>query len=195
MRIVFVKYLFTLCVAIFLGTNFAHAQTDSVKVEKKANKKAIYGNARKTTLMSVFLPGLGQVYNRKYWKVPVIYAGLGGFGYLLATNQKKFAYYRDNLKYENDNDSNTINVTDPKLGSDQLLSEKNRYRKYRDLGIIGCTIVYVLNIIDANVDAHLKTFDVSDDLSMKITPYNHIGITNASNICWQGGLTIQLNFK
>lgn len=195
MKTPFLKYLSLLLLLCILQSGSLSAQNDSANVPKKtANKKAIYGNARKATIMSAVVPGLGQIYNRKYWKAPIIYAGLGAFGYLYVKNQKEYAYYRDNLRNESDDDTTTINTTNPKLSSDDLLSEKNRYRKYRDLGIIGCTIVYVLNIIDANVDAHLKTFDVSDDLSMKITPFNKVGIAN-NNLCWQGGITIQLNFK
>jgi len=178
---------------IFLVSGFtAQSQSDTAKTEKKLNKKAIYGNARKATVMSAIIPGLGQVYNRKWWKAPIIYAGLGGFGYLLYYNQGQYAYYAKNLKYENDDDPSTINETN--YSSDQLLSEKTRYRKYRDMGFIGCAIIYALNIVDANVDAHLKTFDVSDDLSLRIRPYTNVYCTNNS-FGIQNGLSLSLNFK
>jgi hypothetical protein len=163
-----------------------------VKVEKKKNKKAIYGNARKATLMSAILPGLGQVYNRKWWKVPIVYAGLGGFGYLFYYNQSRFTYYSKNLRAEFDDDSSTLNETG--YSGDQLSVLKNDHRKYRDLGVIGFVAIYALNIIDANVDAHLKTFDVSDDLSLKIRPYSNFYCTqNSFGI--QSGLSLSLSFK
>ena len=168
------------------------SQTDTVKVDKKKNKKAIYGEARKATIMSVIVPGLGQAYNRKWWKVPIVYAGLGGFGYLFYTNQQNFSFYAKNLKAENDGDPNTVNET--KYSSDQLLNLKNDYRKYRDLGVIGITIIYVLNIVDANVDAHLKTFDVSDDLSLHIKPYNNVYFIN-NTVGVQTGISLNLKFK
>jgi len=183
------KFIFFITLVLFSVTTFS--QSDTVKVAKK-NKKAIYGEARKATVMSAIVPGLGQAYNRKWWKVPIVYAGLGGFGYLLYTNQQKFAYYGKNLKAENDGDPNTINET--KYGTDQLLSLKNGFRKYRDLGAIGCAIIYVLNIADANVDAHLKTFDVSDDLSIQIRPYSN-GYCFNNSVGLQTGVSVQLKFK
>ncbi len=173
---------------LFLGAS-VFSQADTVKAGKTKSKKAIYREARKATIMSAVIPGLGQAYNRKWWKVPIVYAGLGGFGYLLATNQQKFSFYGKNLKAENDGDPNTINET--KYNSDQLLSLKNDYRKYRDLGVIGCAIIYVLNIVDANVDAHLKTFDVSDDLSLELKPYNNLFYSNNS-YGLQTGITLNL---
>ncbi len=165
---------------------------DTLKVDKKGKNKAIYREARKATIMSAIIPGLGQAYNRKWWKVPIVYAGIGGFGYLFYNNQAQFTYYGNNLRYENDGDPNTINET--KYNSDQLLSLKNDFRKYRDLGVIGCAIIYVLNIVDANVDAHLKTFDVSDDLSLEIKPYNNVYCFNNS-VGMQTGVSLNLKFK
>jgi hypothetical protein len=176
---------------VFLSLN-SFSQEDTVKVDKKKNNKAIYGEARKATIMSAIVPGLGQAYNRKWWKVPIVYAGLGGFGYLFYTNQQNFAFYGKNLKAENDGDPNTINET--KYSSEQLLSLKNDYRKYRDLGVIGCAIIYVFNIIDANVDAHLKTFDVSDDLSLELKPYSDFYSFNNS-FGLQTGVSLNLKIK
>lgn len=186
------KFKFIFFITCFCLTLNAFSQTDTVKTDKTKNKKAIYGNARKASIMSAVIPGLGQAYNRKWWKVPIVYAGLGGFGYLFYTNQQNFSFYAKNLKFENDGDPNTINET--KYSSDQLLSLKNDYRKYRDLGVIGITIIYVLNIVDANVDAHLKTFDVSDDLSLEIKPFNNVYCFNNSTGI-QTGVSLNLKFK
>lgn len=184
------KFIFFIAVVFFSVDAFS--QADTIKVEKKNTKKSIYREARKATIMSAVVPGLGQAYNRKWWKVPIVYAGLGGFGYLFYTNQQNFSYYGKNLKAENDGDANTINETI--YNSDQLLNLKNDYRKYRDLGVIGCTIIYVFNIIDANVDAHLKTFDVSDDLSLELKPYsNFYSFNNSYGL--QTGLSLNLKIK
>lgn len=184
------KFIFFISFVFFSLSSFT--QNDTIKADKTKNKKAIYHEARKATIMSAVIPGLGQAYNRKWWKVPIVYAGLGGFGYLFYTNQQNFSFYAKNLKYENDGDANTINET--KYSSDQLLSLKNEYRKYRDLGVIGITIIYVLNIVDANVDAHLKTFDVSDDLSLQIKPYsNFYSFNNSFGL--QTGLSLNLKIK
>jgi len=182
---------------VFVCASVQAQQNDSLKNEikkdstqsKRAVKKAIYSSARKATIMSACLPGLGQIYSRKYWKAPVIYVALGGLGYWGVTNQIKYKYYSDNLTALHDNDANTINET--LYTSDQLVTQKRYYRKYRDYAIIAGALVYLINIIDANVDAHLKTFDISDDLSLQVNPYSNIDYNNKL----QAGLTLKLKFK
>lgn len=172
-------------------------QNDSLSIEtrkdsiqkKRAVNKAIYSKARKATIMSACLPGLGQIYNHKYWKAPVIYAALGGLGYWGITNQKKYRYYSDNLRYANDDDLNTTNAT--LYNNDQLIAQKRYYRKFRDISIMTGALVYIINIIDANVDAHLRTFDVSDDLSLQLNPYSNLDYNNRL----QAGVSIKLKFK
>ena len=163
-------------------------QQDSLNA-KRAINKAIYGSARKATIMSALLPGLGQAYNKKYWKIPIIYGALGGLVYWGSTNQIKYKFYSNNLRAIYDDDPNTNNTS--VYGSDQLISQKKYYKKYRDMAIMLGALVYVLNVIDANVDAHLKTFDISDDLSLQLKPYSTLDYN--SNL--QTGLTLKLNFK
>ncbi|MBI3517858.1 MAG: hypothetical protein HY062_00690 [Bacteroidetes bacterium] len=185
--------LFFSCIGIVAQAQ----QTDSIQValkqdsikNKRAVNKAIYSSARKATIMSACFPGLGQIYNKKYWKAPVIYAALGGLGYWGITNQKKYKFYSDNLRAANDDDANTVNST--LYTSDQLVTQKKYYQKYRDMSIMLGALVYLVNIIDANVDAHLKTFDVSDDLSLQIDPYSGFGYNNKL----QAGLSLKLKFK
>ena len=82
--------------------------------------------------MSACFPGLGQIYNRKYWKAPVIYAAIGGLGYWGVTNQIKYKYYSDNLRAANDDDPSTVNST--LYSSDQLITQKKYYQKYLNCG-------------------------------------------------------------
>ncbi len=183
------KFLFSLAFCLCFSLN-GSSQADTVKTEKKKNKET-YRYARIATVMSAVLPGAGQVYNKKYWKVPIVYAGLGGFGYLVVVNQTKFNYYSKNLRALNDNDESTINESG--YSGDNLVRLKAQYRKSRDLGLIGCAAIYILNIIDANVDAHLRTFDVSDDLSLQIKPYsNFYSFNNSFGI--QTGIAVNLKF-
>jgi hypothetical protein len=185
-------------ILLFISCSIVHAQQndsiyraykkDSVQA-KRTVKKAIYGNARKATIMSACFPGLGQIYNRKYWKAPVIYVALGGIGYWGITNQVKYKYYSNNLRAANDDDVNTINET--LYSSDQLITQKKYYQKYRDISIMLGALVYLVNIIDANVDAHLRTFDVSDDLSLQLNPYSNLDYNNKL----QAGLSLKLKFK
>jgi len=159
----------------------------------KTNKKKVYSHARKATFMSTLLPGLGQAYNRKYWKIPIIYAGLGGFAYMFGVNNKEYTYYRTNLQAIYDNDPNTNNST---LYQDwQLKSLKDQYKKNRDLSLIGFFAIYALNIIDANVDGHLVTFDVSDDLSLRISPWAEWMPANFGYASSTAGIKLTLKLK
>lgn len=135
-------------------------------------------NPRKATWMSVALPGLGQAYNKKYWKIPIIYGGFAVAGYYLNDNLKQINKYKDAFAAETDDDPNTINDTG--FNTAQLEGFIDQYKNWRDLSYIALGAIYILNIIDASVDAHLFYFDVSEDISMNIQPYvNPIGTSSA----------------
>jgi hypothetical protein len=139
----------------------------------------------KATFYSAILPGLGQAYNEKYWKIPLLYAGIGAMGYALhfnSTNYIKYKNaYRDFLIRDPGNKSYE-QVIPPTLTMEEiegqyadwfrqaLENKREYYRRYRDLSYIGMVGIYVLNMIDATVDAHFYNFDVSDDLSMNLRP-------------------------
>jgi len=165
---------------------------DSLKTEK-AKKKKVYSHARRATFMSVFLPGLGQAYNKKYWKIPIIYAGLGGFTYMYVFNNQEYTYYRENLQAITDDNPSTVNST--YYNQDQLKVLKDQYKKSRDLAIIGFFAIYALNIIDANVDGHLVSFDVSDNLGMQIDPWYNLSPGYSFGRGSSAGFTLKLNFK
>jgi hypothetical protein len=126
--------------------------------------------------MSAALPGLGQAYTRAYWKIPILYAGAGIIGYLLIDNNQKYVLWRDRYiiqrtARENGFEEPLISPTTGLPYTDNFLKlAKDTYRRYRDLNVILAGLLYVLNIADANVTAHLKTFDLSKDLSMTIQP-------------------------
>lgn len=131
--------------------------------------------AKKATLFSIILPGSGQIYNnfhrpetqknRLWWKLPIIYGGLGTSAYFIINNQKSFHHFRDQ-RLALLNGDNTILYSDQ-----QLASIEDQYRKWRDMSVIAALAVYVLNIIDANVEGTLLHFDDSDNLSINISPY------------------------
>ncbi len=142
----------------------------------------------RSTWLAVIVPGLGQIYNRSYWKLPIVYGGLMGCGFAIAWNGEKYdAYkqaYRDILM-----DANNIS-SDPTRSYNAILPEgytiermggvsgytsvlkdrQNTYRRYRDISIVVGILVYALSIVDAYVDAQLFDFDISDDLSINIEP-------------------------
>ncbi len=146
---------------------------------------------KKAAILSAVLPGAGQIYNKKYWKVPLIYAGAAGLVYSLNFNQSRYIKYRTAYKYRIDNDAST---TDDFVGvySDENLNTLQKYyHRYRDLTIIGFAVVYALNIVDASVDAHLFTFDVSDNLSMKVQPSL---INTAGSNRYSTGIGLSIHF-
>lgn len=127
---------------------------------------------KKAAALSAMLPGLGQVYNKKYWKVPVIYGALAGLGYFFWYEQVQFDLFT--AAYHKSLAGNTTAI-DPSLrryDTATLLEWKNYFNRYRDLSIIGISLVYVVNILDATVDAHLWHFEkkISDDLSLRVSP-------------------------
>jgi len=124
---------------------------------------------RKAWILSAVLPGAGQIYNKKYWKAPIVWGGLALSGYYLSNNLKQLNLYRDAYVAETDGDANTVNDTG--FGQTQLLDLIDQYKTWRDWSYIAIGAIYILNIIDANVDAHLFYFDVSDDISMNLAPY------------------------
>ncbi|MES2616961.1 MAG: DUF5683 domain-containing protein [Bacteroidota bacterium] len=124
----------------------------------------------KATIYSAILPGLGQAYNRKYWKIPIIYAGLGISGYLIGVNRKEMIDRQNVLKLLLDNDSTTI-PTGPyaDVEIDQLKADRNLYRTNRDYSIITFAAFYVINIVDAAIDAHFYKFNIDKPLSQRKT--------------------------
>jgi hypothetical protein len=125
----------------------------------------------KAALYAAILPGLGQIYNKKYWKLPVLYGGMATMGYFIDYNNKKYQQYRNaflekrSLPEELWTDPLAINVTE-----DNLQRGIDYYRRNRDLLMILLGGVYFLQIVDAHVDAHLMEFDISEDLSFRIEP-------------------------
>jgi hypothetical protein len=121
------------------------------------------------TYLSI-IPGAGQIYNEKYWKVPIIYAGLGTAAYFIYTYNKTTQYYRDEYLFRLNNNVPFHNPELEDRQTDNILALRNIYRTRMEISIAAFAIVYALNIVDAAVDAHLYYFDVSEDLSMTIKP-------------------------
>jgi len=132
--------------------------------------------------MSALLPGLGQAYNKKYWKLPIIYGGFAGLGYSIDFANKKYKDFKEAYILRVDGDPDKY----PQVSEDGLLQLKEYYRRNRDLSYILTAGLYILNIIDANVDAHFFDYDISKDLSLNITPHIY------NNTAFSGGVTASL---
>ena len=133
-----------------------------------ADTSARYHSPRKATLYSAICPGLGQVYNKKYWKLPIIYGAGGAFAYFTGYYQLKYKKFRD--ANAEGNTGEPVLIDGAYYNYEDLERGMNYYRRYRDLDALGVAAIYLLNVIDAMVDAHFFYYDVSDNLSMKIEP-------------------------
>lgn len=125
----------------------------------------------KATIMSALLPGLGQIYNKRIWKVPIIYAGFGILTYFIISNAQEYNIYKG--AYTEKVDS-IFNGKYPDLVSNStetdLLAGREFYRRNLEISCLLTGVLYILNILDAVVDAHLFTFNINQDLSLKVEP-------------------------
>lgn len=167
------KSFFLFFLLLVFSIQWVHAQeklSDTLTLTTTANHRA-----NRAALMSAILPGAGQVYNKSYWKVPILYGGVAALIYFINFNQTNYKTFKTAYIYRSDRDTNTVDEF-PNYTNDDLLVRRDYYRRNRDLCYIVTGVVYVLNIIDAYVDAHLKDFDVSDDLSLHTKPYLNLDI-------------------
>lgn len=146
-------------------------------------------SSTKAVLLSAILPGAGQAYNKKYWKIPIIYAGLGVLIYSIDFNSKNYRTFKNAYLARTDDDSLTTDDY-PRFTAENLRSLFEYYRRNRDLCYILTGAVYVLNVLDAYVDAELFHFDISDDLSMNSTPF----IMNSPQGNTIGGVSVTFSF-
>lgn len=150
----------------------------------------------RAALYSAIIPGLGQAYNGKYWKIPIVYGAIGTAGY--------FIYYwydfYDELKtayiYRTDEDPLTIDYLYDYIATDEYLLQKvSQAKQYTDLMVVLTAAAYLLNIVDAVVDAHLYDFNVSDDLSLNLQPYFPVSSMRLNSMQPAYGVTLKLYLK
>lgn len=150
-------------------------------LRKAISPKVWVPNPTKATWLALVIPGGGQIYNRKYWKLPIFYGGFAGCAYALTWNGKMYKDYSQAYKDAVNEKWDSSSITDllppgyvDKVSKTQLTEtlrkRKDTYRRYRDMSIFAFIGVYLLSVIDAYVDAELSNFDISPDLSMKVEP-------------------------
>ena len=162
-------------------------QTDSITIElpdslvTEIPKMQWIPNPTKATWMALAFPGGGQIYNKKYWKLPIFYAGFAGCAYALTWNNRMYKDYSSAYKDAVNENWTAKSITDliPQRYMERtshsqvtelLRKRKDTYRRYRDISIFAFIGVYLLSVVDAYVDAELSTFDISPDLSMRVEP-------------------------
>ena len=181
-----------LSIIFFLITGsgyFASGQNlqDTLTVKKKIIQPE--HSPRKALILAATLPGSGQAYNRKYWKIPIAYAGYAGGAYFFYTNQKSYKNAKRDYIFETDKIDSTINLSGK--SAPVLLNEVDYYRRMRDISVLVLLAWHGLTIIDANVDAHFFNWDVNEDLSISMKPRAlWAGIKNPGL-----GLSVVINLK
>ncbi len=164
---------------------------DTIPV-KKPEKHKFQAESLKATMMAVAFPGLGQIYNRKYWKIPLVYAGFGGLIYSAGFNSSKYIEYMK--AYQDFTDAvpetksyldlipddapiydrvlfpDSYNPSRESYWKDRMIQGVDHYKRYRDLSYIGIAGWYLLSVLDANVDASLFNYDISENLDIAVFP-------------------------
>ncbi len=169
-------FLICSCFSISLFSQNNKHISDSLLLKKH--------NPRTATIMSLCLPGLGQVYNRKYWKVPLVYAGFAAFGYFFNINNLKYKDFRSAYQFASGDSANRILNNNSmgyykKYSVDGLKQGKDYYKRNRDLCVLLFGVWYALNIVDASVDANLFNYDINEDISLQLKPVfsNYAGLS------------------
>jgi len=172
---------------VFPETSMAQDSTRTKSLDKKPH------SIKRAAIYSAVLPGLGQVYNRKAWKVPIIYAGFGVMGYFIMTNNTEYQNYKEAYIYVVNGETYPIdNPYVDKYTPDQLQQGMDFYRRNRDLSIIVTSLWYVLNILEAYVDAHFFDYDISEDLSLQFSPSFNPTMIRRADV--NPGLKLTINF-
>jgi hypothetical protein len=191
------KYYCLLIIILSAGLFFspvpAHAQKNADNTQKQDTVKV--HSITRATVYSAVLPGLGQGYNKKYWKIPVIWAGFGVMTYFIVTNTREFKKYQEAYIYVANGDTTGIDNEYVDIYTEAELEDgMDRYRRYRDLSYIITGLWYVMNILDANVDAHLFEYDISSDISLKWEPQLQPAINRQQYTDYTPGVKITLKF-
>lgn len=182
----FPKRLALVLLFVSLAFNGLYAQKQPVDSLSERSRKG----ANTAALCSAILPGAGQIYNHKYWKFPIVVGGFAALYYVSAFNNQNYQDFRQAYINRIDGDSLSTDPY-PTYTVDDIRVRKDYYRRNRDFCYILMGGLYILNIVDAYVDAQLKDFDVSDDLSIRVSPDVQLLPTTQ----WYGGMSLTLTLR
>lgn len=148
-----------------------------------------YPNPRKAAIFGI-IPGGGQLYNKKWWKLPIVYGALGGMLWWQQDNSKQYRALRDNYRLLVDGDPNTNPTEDPynRIDAASMKNYRDQFKRFTELTSLGLGFTYLLSITDAFVDAHLSRFDTSDDLGFRFEP----GVQEAAGFGPSLGLCLKI---
>lgn len=165
LRLVIILFVVGLCSSLY-GQN---TTIRGEQIPEEVVFDSLSHSAQTAAIRSAILPGLGQAYNEKYWKIPLVYAGIGTSIYFIVDNQRQYRNFKDAYLIRTDGDSTTTDQF-PQYTDANLLSLVDFHRRNRDFSAVITLLIYAFNIVDASVDAHLYGFDVSDNLSLNFRP-------------------------
>jgi len=202
------KFIVLLVVLCFNYSVSAQTENDSIttsledvnviKGDFKKRKKIDPLRPAKAAFYSALLPGLGQAYNKKYWKIPIVYAAIGTGVYFYVTNNNQYNRYRDAYKrrlagYTDDEfygtNTDGTPLSTPRISNDGLIRAQRTLRRNKELSLLITFGLYALNIIEANVNAHLLQFNVDENLSLR-PHFKYNQMENTSDL----GVTLKLSF-
>jgi hypothetical protein len=149
------------------------AAADTTVAKKDSVKPKPEHSPRKATIRSAMVPGWGQAYNKKYWKIPIVYGALGTAAGFFIYNRKEYIDARDAYRNMMDGDNTNNNLIKPKfqpVDPEAVRQYRIAVRQYVDYSVLAFIILWGLNVVDATVDGHLKAFEVNDNLSLHINP-------------------------
>ncbi|MCB9034631.1 MAG: hypothetical protein H6553_12395 [Chitinophagales bacterium] len=180
----------------FFKDSLSLVQTDTllesnININNKKKLKifdSIPNSPKKAALLALACPGLGQIYNKKYWKLPIVYGAMAGTIFWLARQAKQLKQYNGYIVAKENGGNLPTNIA--AYSKSEIIYYRDNYRKNTQLAAFATFFVWGLSIVDAAVDAHMQGFDISDDLTMKITP--KIGLQNEQMVT---GINIKFNFK
>jgi len=199
----FFRVFFGLAMMLVVSTTLYAQNNDTLKAQSAEKLVAedstqsqladsTKSRVRTATLLAL-IPGGGQIYNGKYWKLPLVYGALGGTVYATIFNHDQYQIYLNAFKTRVEDDDPNNNQFVGVYTDRQLIELQNQYRRWRDLSIILTAAAYGVEVLDAYVDAHLQSFDVSDDLTMQWEPA--IIRTDYTLAPQAIGLGVTFNFK
>lgn len=166
------------------STNFQTEEKAILVDTSKTVKPIKIHSPKKAAWMSAVLPGLGQGYNKKYWKIPIVYGGFVGLAYGINYNCVFYKKYRDEYRHRLNGETDLYNPKYSGVSDDNINLNKQRFQRNMEIFILVTAAWYLINILDAVVDAHLMSYDISDNLTMHIVPsvqFNYLPVSSYAN--------------
>ena len=201
----FTVCIFLLFFAVHTPVSSVAQDTSGTKLSAKDTIPAVKHSPRKATIYALVMPGLGQAYNHKYWKMPIVYAGFGACIYFVVINTRFYRDFSDAYQWASVSSKNVAptppnifqppppNETALKYSEADLKYGRDFYRRYLEISYIATGIWYILTVMDATVDAHFFDYDIGDDLTLNVKPWvPAMGTGTQSGL--SGGINLTMRF-